>query len=269
MFDEDAGKPDGIRMAPTPTDGHHDYQRHQRSNLTPANRMACCLYDRAEPVAARLVEHAHALPRARTHPLDGRQQRPPVEHPELCALGQLLGNRGGVSARSFVAESVPPSASNPRGPCRVRAHFPREVRHPSRTSRVRGFLGASSAVAVGESAGDLRAGGPRDGRSRPGGRALLHTLQAARRLPLRHHRQYRRDRSFLGAFFCRAPAHCLGCGGGRVVRIASRHKGAVVAVGDYCCRGADAAGRIALERGCVVPLLQDHNEPGHHDRRRP
>ena len=177
MFDEDAGKPDDIRTAPTPTDGHHDHlHRQQRQTSAPVSRMACRLHVRAEPVAARNAEHAHALPRARTHPLDGRQQRPPVEHPELCALGQLLGNRGGVPARSFVTESVSPSANNPCGPCRVRAHFPREARHPARTPRVRGPLGAPSAVAVGEPAGDLRAGGPRDGRSRPGRRrAPSHT----------------------------------------------------------------------------------------------
>ena len=232
MFDEDAGKSDDFRMAPTPTDGHRDYHRHQRSNLTPANRMACCLHVRAEPVAARLAEHAHALPRARTHPLDGRQQRPPVEHPELRALGELLGNRGGVPARPFVTESVSPGANNPCGLGRVRAHIPCEARHPARTPHVRGPLGAPSAVAVGEPAGDLRAGGPCDGRSRPGLGALLRTLQAARRLPLRHHRQHRRDRAFLRAFLRRAPPYRLGGGGGRVVRIPSRHKGAVVAVGN-------------------------------------
>ena len=220
-------------------------------------------------MAARHGEHADALPRARTHPLDGRQQRPPGEHPEFRAHGELLGYRGGVPARRFVTEPVSPGAGNARGPCRVRAHLPGEARHPARPQRVRGSLGPPSGVAVGEPPGDLRAGGPRDGRSRPGLGPDLRSVQAARRLPLRHHRQHRRDRAVLGTLLRRAPAHRLGGGGRRVVRVASRRKGAVVAVGHHRRRGADAAGRIALERRRLVPLLQDHHDQHHHDRRRP
>ena len=80
---------------PTPTDGHHDHQHQQRRTFASANRMACRLHVRAEPMAARFAQHADALPRACANPLDGRQQRPPGEYPELRTFGELLGSEWG------------------------------------------------------------------------------------------------------------------------------------------------------------------------------
>ena len=145
--------------------------------------------------------------------------------PNFVLLASFLGIGVGFLLARSSRESVPPGPGHPRGPGRVRAHLPGEARHPARPPRVRGPLGAPSGVAVGEPPGDLRAGGPRDGRSRPGLGPDLRAVQATRRLPLRHHRQHRRDRAVLGAFLRRAPAHRLGGGGGRVVRGASRAPG--------------------------------------------
>ena len=265
MFDEDAGKPDGIRMAP------HRLMATTTTNVTrgqtssqPIAWPAAFTFERSpwRLVSLSMLTLFLELALIRWTAANNVHLS---NIPNFVLLASFLGIGVGF-LRAHSSQNLFRLAPATLAVLVAFAlHFPREACHPARTSRVRGLLGHhplsqwvslpvifALVVLVMAGLGQAVA-------------ALFQTLQAARRLPLRHHRQYWRDRSFLGALFCRAPAHRLGCGGGRVVRIASRHKGAVVAVGDYRCRGADAAGRIALERGCVVPLLQDHNEPGHHD----